>query len=64
MVYMSKSRESIGKYENIITIKCSNMDTACQSRLQGEWIRISQGECAEKVILEIIEKAKGYKRFQ
>lgn len=28
MVYMSKSRAAIGKYENIITIKCSNMDTA------------------------------------
>lgn len=54
MVYMSRSRAAIGKYDDIITIKCSDMEGGFEERLQGEWIRISQGVIAENVFLDIM----------
>jgi hypothetical protein len=60
---MSRSRAAIGKYEDIITVKCSDMNVTSDSRLQGEWIRISQGANAEEILLDVIEKARLYKRF-
>jgi hypothetical protein len=32
--------------------------------LQGEWVRISQGFSAEGVLIDIMEKAATYKRFE
>jgi hypothetical protein len=47
-----------------VTIKCSDLEGAASGeRLQGEWVRISQGFSTEEVLMDIMDKATIYKRF-
>lgn len=48
---MSRSRAAIGRHEEVITFKCSDVEGAIEERVQGEWVRVLQGVSAESVLV-------------